>query len=170
MTLQRTPDATYFPGTSCFDPGSYMPIAQPDGPAPRRGAPAAASRWHADGFAAGDAVGDGSTWMVLPAEGGTATLATLVDLTAASAASLTFESWLTSSRSRAEVQVTVDGGATWETIQEVEPSDGWGPVEVDLAAFLGRMIAVRLRLSTPPPADSAAPDVWRVRALAFVVR
>jgi len=92
-----------------------------------------------------------------------------IDLTGATSATLTFESWLTSRASSAEVQVSLDG-VTWETVATLSPSDGWTTVNVDLDAFVGRQIYVRFIFDAVAPALGVAPDVWRIQGIQYVGR
>ena len=59
-----------------------------------------------------------------------------------------------SSGSRGAVQVSTDG-VSWETVHVVAPSLTWIPVEVDLGAYLGEVIHVRLVFQGVPPTGEA---------------
>jgi hypothetical protein len=104
----------------------------------------AIDRWIADGF---EPFGDGWTAAADPIPPHTLTRAAPLDLTGASAPSLTFESWLTGPDVRGRVEVSLDG-VTWLTAHLVEPSDTWMPVEVALAAWSGDRLHVRLVLES----------------------
>ena len=86
----------------------------------------------------------------------------MIDLTSATNARLTFQSWVSNhAGSRAEVQASVDG-VTWVTVGLVPASDSWRPVEVDLSGFAGRIIEIRFVLDETTAAGGVAPDVWRI--------
>ena len=128
-------------------------------------AEALADDWIADGF---EQTGEPSSndaapsWVAVAAGSGTATLerAQALDLTATTTAALRFDSWLSGSTSRAEVQVSGDG-VTWETVAVAGGSDSWTPVEVSLDAYIG--LTVRLRFVFT--AESASADAWRIGAI-----
>ena len=75
---------------------------------------------------------------------------------------LSFESWLRARGSRAEVQVSMDG-VHWVNVATVPESDEWLPFEVDLSAWAGHTILVRLVFDGVARDDGVPPDAWAVR-------
>jgi hypothetical protein len=183
VTLQRTP-GTSTVGTECIELG----------PAPLSSATATRSAANNDvptsaavvstftaptaPLAAPDQA-SGSGWA--PAVGGWEATATEsgvaihalddpIDLTSASAAQLSFASRLSSAGgSQAAVQVSVDDGRTWTTIETMPPTDDWTHVVVDLDAFLGEMVGVRFVFDEVAPASGFAPDTWSIDQWEVVV-
>jgi len=176
VTLARTPNPGVFLGTECFEPGSS--------PEPSEGLPPGLKTRPSSGFTPpsgftspfgftstpGDSGAD-PKWRAAATTTGRAVLGwpAPIDLTGATSATLTFESWLTSRASSAEVQVSLDG-VTWETVATLSPSDGWTTVNVDLDAFVGRQIYVRFIFDAVAPALGVAPDVWRIQGIQYVGR
>jgi bacillolysin len=72
-------------------------------------------------------------------------------------------SWLADAAAPVEVQVSHDG-VEWVTLMRVPPGEDWSDVEVDLRAFAGE--AIRVRLVYVPPA--VATSGWRVISLRIV--
>ena len=67
----------------------------------------------------------------------------LVDLRLASAATLIFDSRLMTQFADAEIQVSVDG-ADWIPISVIAAEESWQSITVDLAAFAGHVVRLRL--------------------------
>ena len=174
VSLKRTPGTSII-GTECLEPGSADMAGVPPpafaasglaSPGATGGSPAAsepttrdvptvdgdASGWTAAGF---DESGQG-VWTATAGIGESKTLefASDLDLSSATAAELSFTS-TRSGTGRAEVQVAVDDA--WETVALVAGSDAPMPVQVDLSAYAGRTIRLRLVLIGGHPADE-----WRV--------
>jgi hypothetical protein len=149
VTLRRTPAAA-IAGTECLEPvtpmatpawlvGLAMQAARKDRQGSRTRAPEAA-----DVMAI--AIADGLT--ITPAPG----------------ARLAFESWLTAPAMSGEVQISADG-ERWITFALVPESDDWQRVDVDLSAWQGRTIHVRLVIAS----RSGPAPVWRVRDLVLLI-
>ena len=174
-TLQRTP-ATTIAGTECLEPGSAADMLA----AGARSAPSlpfnvrfpGASTENPGDEAAGDTDGpwvlDGfessehGGWRALALDSGPQILALTdpIDLTTKTAATLRFESWLTSVKSRAVVEVSVDG-ETWASIYAVPASATWMPIDIDLSAFTGGLVQVRFVFHAEAAEAGMPPDVWR---------
>jgi hypothetical protein len=162
VMLQRTPGATPI-GTDCVEPGGGAGIGtdrpqastvpSPTGTPPETGA-ATPEPWRMEAHATG-----------------TQTLEWKrpLDLRAATDASLGFQSWLSFGGSSAEVQVSTDG-VTWQSIATVPASAAWIGLDIDLGAFAGHVIYVRLVFTAVAPEEGASPDVWRIRDVLWVVR
>jgi hypothetical protein len=153
-TLARTPGAA-IQGTECLEPGSAPALI----PAIESGAGGGAPDPVRDSL-----VLDGARHA--PAAGvdrrGAHRLTDAIDLTRATSARLTFESWLSSQGgSEGEVQVSTDG-VNWMSVALVPASDDWSRVEVDLGEFAGRVIAIRFTLEEGTSAVGVAPDSWRI--------
>ena len=88
----------------------------------------------------------------------------LIDLDAASGATLVFSSSMTGGPGTAEVQVSLDG-VTWLTLAHVPPHEGQTDVAVDLGAFVGMPVWVQFAF-TPLPGETAAWLVTDVRVIA----
>ena len=129
---------------------STLPTANPGGRAGRTASGSAGA-----GGATWEAVAIGTGSSVWDPEGP-------VDLTAATAARLTFASWLSSRGSTATVEVSLDGGGTWVPVAEVAGSETWVPIEVDLGAYVGQVLDVRFVFDAIAPADQADPDTRRI--------
>jgi len=180
VTLQRTP-ATATQGMECLEPGAVGPIAAEQlaalaatGPGAGRDAVSALQlgtnsvRTHGGALTfVGETSAAATEWQAEAWTTGRAVLQWTepIDLTNASSAHLTFESWLESRGSTASVQVSVDG-ANWQTIMTVPAADRWTTIDLDLGAFSGQTIYVRLVFDGVGPAGAVQPDTWRVRAVA----
>jgi len=166
VTLARTPNPGVFLGTECFEPGSApAPHFDPGGVAPEWRPGLQTRRAEIAGGFSPTSDGSGSGGTVWRAEATTTGLSTLgwanpIDLTGATSATLSFDSWL-SGDSGAAVQVSLDG-VTWHTIATVAPSDGWTTVGLNLDAFAGQQIYVRFVFDAIAPAIGVEQDVWRL--------
>jgi hypothetical protein len=162
-TLARTPGAA-IQGTECLEPGSApaMVASAHDGLASDNvAAPAAPG---ATTVALLPTVERNDASMVLD-PGAVHRLANAIDLTSATSARLTFQSWLSNrTGSRGEVQVSVDG-VHWNPIGLAPASDAWEAVEVDLSAFAGQIIEIRFVLDEATSERNGAPGVWRIADL-----
>ena len=172
--VHRTPGLSTF-GTECMEPGSALPSAfrqaAPAPIAPATGAiqPSAdpSTSWEAEGFTvAGSSVSGGPVWRAVANVTGWQTLAwpLTVDLTARSDARLRFRSRLSDGGSAGQVQVSLDG-TTWQTVAAVPRSDEWLDLDVDLGAFAGSILSVRLVFEAVAPASGRSPDVWLIEAV-----
>ena len=139
VSLQVTPAATT-DGTNCLEPGADILRALQRTAAIARAAPPRAG---SPRVALPSAAGAG-TFSAGGVAGGTLTVwQDVVDLTQASGARLLFESQLRASRSRALVEVSVDG-VEWQTLASVPSSDDWQTLAVDLGALAGQIVHVRI--------------------------
>jgi precorrin-6B methylase 1 len=179
VTLQQTPSATIV-GTECVEPGAISqasaaaaaqaPMAQDAGATPtplssagglvgtlsttEPGTTVDASRLATD--VPFDLIAPASAAFVLA-------VADPIDLGAAGAPRLTFESLFTTPTSRAMVQVSLDG-LTWWTVEDVPGSSDWVSVTIDLSPFAGDVIWLRFVLEAgDAPTDE--PSAWRLRSL-----
>jgi len=173
VTLSRTPGPSQFLGTECFEPGSSPAPHFDPGVVLASSSPVVSAMsgmsgtdgWSASGgFTSSGAAGAADAGWTVEAAAGQSVLqsALPVDLTGASGATLTFDSWLTSHGSSAAVQVSLDG-VTWHTLATVAPSDGWTTAGVDLIAFAGQQIYVRFVFDGVAPSIGVAPDVWKIQ-------
>jgi predicted ribosomally synthesized peptide with SipW-like signal peptide len=179
VTLRRT-GASPIAGPECMEPvpGVVGGIAMPAGltmfgaertARPDRFGSKSADRLDLGSFARAPEAshtGTGVGWRAEASTTGRALLvwAQAIDLTAATSARLSFESWLSSSAtsgSSGVVQVSVDG-VTWRTVATVPRTDGWTQVDIDLGAFAGRLVYVRFVFDAVAPGAGVAPDVWRI--------
>jgi uncharacterized delta-60 repeat protein len=170
-TVRRTGSGTV--GTECVEPGGGAPVSN-NGPqaAPQRAislnvGATSGSAWIADGFSAIPELLDsrGPAFAARAESGSASTLRTntVIDLTTASAAALSFASWLKSADAVAEVQVSV-GGGEWVTVAAASESNGWQTMDIDLTDFVGHVIEVRF-VFEPDAAESRRPEAWLLRAL-----
>jgi hypothetical protein len=90
-----------------------------------------------------------------------------LDLSTARSARMAFHSWFMSSASWGEVQVRGEDGE-WTTLEVIGGSDTWTPVEIDLSAYLGEVVEVRI-VFYAVGGGRAAPDVWRIEGIALDV-
>ena len=179
VMLRQTP-ARVTVGTECHEPASLVPGWTPS-PAvtPQTSAtfvqsPAAVTEANAIFSAVVESpVGDSSwnpsadVWDVVALENATVSLRSEpIDLTHVSNASLSFESWLESAASTAEVQVSTDG-VNWISVSAVPPSDSWMPMAVDLSLFAGQVVYVQFTFRAVSSADGAAVDRWRISGVRF---
>jgi len=167
VTLARTPGAA-MQGTECFEPGSAPVAHEGLTPIVTRGlkTPGSTTLAGSGGLvrsAEASATGSGAGWRVDATTTARSVLqwAEAIDLTNATSATLTFQSKLSSAASTASAQVSLDG-VTWETIADIPPSDGWTPVSIDLSAFAGHVIYVRLVFDGVAPGLGVAPDTWLI--------
>jgi hypothetical protein len=190
VELRRTPSHA-IGGTECLEPGSSPDLRLDWAPTPDSGwlggtgtdieatsTAADAGRTGAGDEATSDDstnvfeldgwLADGFTWVddhwMATADSlttRTLTLAAPVELTGATRAVLTARSWFTGATARATVQFSVDD-VHWETFTHVAPSDTWMPLEVNLGAWAGHAVHLRLVFDTAEPAG----DTWRVEPLA----
>jgi hypothetical protein len=190
VSFKQTPSAV-IGGTECLEPGSSPDLRLDWAPTPDSGwlggtgtdieatsTAADAGRTGAGDEATSDDstnvfeldgwLADGFTWVddhwMATADSlttRTLTLAAPVELTGATRAVLTARSWFTGATARATVQFSVDG-VHWETFTHVAPSDTWMPLEVNLGAWAGHAVHLRLVFDTAEPAG----DTWRVEPLA----
>jgi hypothetical protein len=72
-----------------------------------------------------------------------------LDLTSVATATLRFDAWLASD-GLATVQISTDGGASWEIARVLGASDTWIATEVDLGGYIGETIHVRFNLDAGP--------------------
>jgi hypothetical protein len=174
VAVHRTPGLSTV-GSECMEPGSVLPTAfRPTAPilfAPTPGAvqPAVdrSTSWEAEGFTvAGSSLSGGPVWRAVATATGMQTLAwpLPVDLTTQSDARLRFRSRLSAGGSAGEVQVSLDG-TTWQTVAAVPRGDEWLDIDVDLGAFAGSVLSVRLVFEAVAPASGGSPDVWLVEAM-----
>jgi uncharacterized delta-60 repeat protein len=150
VTFQRTP-ASVALGTECLWPSSPMDAVAVETPDSLQTEPARV-RGRSDVIAPAAPAFP----VALPDAN------TVLDLRAASAATMAFDSWLDSGVGL--VQISPDG-VSWETAYLVPSSDEWMPVEVDLAPFAGRAKFIRWRrdaIGEPQPIG-----IWRIRNLIF---
>ena len=168
-TLARTPGAA-IQGTECLEPGSAPAVVSADGRVAGIGVAASVTPQSAGVGQLPTAPERGGVVLEVAHQtsidarhsGAAHRLADLIDLTSATNARLTFQSWVSNhAGSRAEVQASVDG-VTWVTVGLVPASDSWRPVEVDLSGFAGRIIEIRFVLDETTAAGGVAPDVWRI--------
>lgn len=80
----------------------------------------------------------------------------------ASVAGLEFESLLRDSRARGVIMVRLDD-QSWVTVAEVEPSDEWVRVTVDLGAIAGRVIEMRFAVRAREGGEVTTGAEWLVR-------
>jgi hypothetical protein len=76
-------------------------------------------------------------------------------------ATLHVTAWLSSKTSPARVQVSRDG-VTWETIDELPAIDLWTTVDVDLGAFIGQSLYLRIVFDGAPPGSPGEPEFWQL--------
>jgi hypothetical protein len=89
-------------------------------------------------------------------------LAGLLDLTGVRHPTLhlRMKYWLLGYPAYGAIQVSADGGGTWDTLQEIEgaSSSSWEPTDLDLSQYAGRAILLRFELYSDIPAPSG--DLW----------
>jgi hypothetical protein len=144
-------------GTSCFEPAA---LTGPVHALAREMAAVATRAAEASAALATPSVAPSARWEI-------DTLIQLpdtIDLTNASAARLTFQSWMPSSSAVGAVQVSRDG-ANWAAAAEVAPSASWHTIAADLDAWLGHRIAVRFVQLRASATDRTWVDAWRIRNL-----
>jgi hypothetical protein len=138
-------------------------VSEPtDAPGQARDTIVEIDEWIADGFER-----SGDEWLAVADAIGrpsTLTRAAEVDLTTGSDARLTFESWLSGADTRARVEVSLDGD-TWLQAHAVDASDTWVPVEVDLSAWRGVKLRLRLVLDVAGSDAEVTSAAWRVRGV-----
>jgi hypothetical protein len=167
-SLRRT-RGTATVGTECIEPGGDAVAAArtPAAASASTGASASRDGWIGRGFQrALDNPGAG--WIGVASNGDPQVLqrALAVDLTAATSATLTLRSWLSTSAPRAEVQVRGVGGE-WTTVHIAIGSDDWMSIAIDLAPYLGQVVDVRFVLWGLPADDPAVAATWRIEEIAF---
>ena len=118
--------------------------------------------WLADGFRPLDAAGHG--WL---ARREAVTVQILertedIDLTMATAARLRLSSWLAGG-GVGRIEVTSDGGTTWETLLLVAPSDAQADLAIELKHYLGGRVRVRFVLDAAGAGE--LPGLWFVEAI-----
>jgi hypothetical protein len=86
-----------------------------------------------------------------------------IDLTSTTRAWLQLDSWLPSSESHAEIQVTADG-VNWESITVSGEPDNWTTLDIDLSAYAGSTIRVRFVF------DGPSTPGWRLRGVKIRAR
>jgi len=168
VTLARTPGVA-IAGTECGEPAVLGATAVPAGAPALRRAPATGD---IAGAATGGATGnqlaavlagssgqagfvqDGTFWRAETMASGRLVLRWLgtVDLTDATSASLQFDSLLSPDGSTGIVEVSTDGGVTWETAGNATPGAEWSTSVIDLGAWSGRDLTLRFVF------DAVAPD------------
>jgi hypothetical protein len=176
VTLRRTGNSPQA-GTECVEPvaGALGGIAVPgataaSAPRPVTPVDTETGGWLGTGgfspTADGASGGPGAAWRAEAWTTGRAVLRLLapIDLTHATAAHLTFQSWLSAGASSGAVQASIDG-VTWQTVTLVPPSDAWTLVDVDLSAFVGQVVSVRFVYDAIAPPTGVAPEVWRIDQL-----
>ncbi len=179
VTLKRTPSAV-IGGTQCLEPASPITALGTRARA-KATAPKASTSTEGVGESrtpAGAARTSGAppagVWQGWVAAASDARVHVLergpIDLRSAADARLHVESWLRSAASRATIQVSADGGLTWDTVHTVAASDGWMRIDIDLSAYTGSVIHIRFVFDGAAPADDAAPDVWRLGTIEMEVR
>jgi N-acetylneuraminic acid mutarotase len=100
---------------------------------------------------------------IVAVEGGSRTLwQRTLDLSTANDVSLRLESWLRADESTAWIEVSVDG-RTWSSIGVLVPAEEWTSIDVDLAAYSGQIVHVRMRFDGVQPRFGMAPDFWGIR-------
>jgi hypothetical protein len=87
----------------------------------------------------------------------------VLDLTQVPGARLLFASQLRASRSRASVEVSLDG-VNWQTLAAVPSSDDWQSLDVDLGSLAGQIAHVRIVFDA-----GSADDALSVRDVSVVV-
>jgi hypothetical protein len=162
VTFQRTPGTAAI-GTECIEPavlGQLTGGTPQDRGIPLVGAgsldPARRSGGGSDvSGATGDMVGRagfrGTIWQ----------WSDPIDLTSVTSATLHVTAWLSSKTSPARVQVSRDG-VTWETIDELPAIDLWTTVDVDLGAFIGQSLYLRIVFDGAPPGSPGEPEFWQL--------
>ena len=147
-TLKRTPGVAVT-GTECVEPASPgVAPSRSAGVAPRQPSGRDDSQDRRPGQGPENRAGHS---VILPP-------ADAIDLTRASGARLTFESWLAAASARGEIQLSIDG-VNWITEAVVEPSSDWLAVGVDLHDWLGHLVEVRF----------VTTDLWRLRQIRLVI-
>jgi Tol biopolymer transport system component len=159
VSLQVTPAAST-DGTNCLEPGAdILRALQSTTALARSGPPRAVSSRVAptSPAAAGSHSAGGVT-------NGKLTLwQDVLDLTQAPGARLLFASQLRASRSRASVEVSLDG-VNWQTLAAVPSSDDWQSLDVDLGSLAGQIAHVRIVFDA-----GSADDALSVRDVSVVV-
>jgi Tol biopolymer transport system component len=158
VSLQVTPAAST-DGTNCLEPGAdILRALQSTAAFARSGPPrAVGSRVMPPLQAAGTHSAGGVT-------SGKFTLwQDVVDLTQAPGARLLFASQLRASRSRASVEVSLDG-VNWQTLAPVPSSDEWQTLDVDLGSLAGQIVHLRIVFDA-----GSADDALSVRDVSVVV-
>ncbi len=173
VTMQRTPSAA-IGGTQCIEPASPLNVANArkgaatSKEAVTKEAPATSRTGAATGAGGSSPAGAGLTWAAVASDARVHVLERgPIDLRSETNARLQIESWLQSTGSRAMIQISADGGLTWDTVHRVAASDTWMRLEIDLSAYAGSVIYVRFVFEGAAPADDAAPDVWRLGTIAI---
>jgi uncharacterized delta-60 repeat protein len=171
VTMQRTPSAV-IGGTECLEPASPINLlgrrarAASSAPKASTAADSSAQARTAARSARGGGAPPADLWQGWVAAASDARVHVLergpIDLTWETDARLLVASWLRSTASRATIQISADGGLTWDTIHTVGASDSWTKIEIDLSAYAGSMIHVRFVFEGVAPADDADPDMWRL--------
>jgi hypothetical protein len=163
VTFRRTPSIGVA-GTECLEPGATLTLVQgrpvhapvPIGPgAKSASAPAATVAPATEPVAALSAattLGSQTIWH------------RVLDLGATTNPTLAFESSLEGTGTTGLAQVSLTG-VDWITIAEVSPSSEWTTIDVDLSAFAGEIVQVRLVFDAPRRLPDPASDRWRVRNL-----
>jgi hypothetical protein len=140
VTLRRTPSSPTV-GVECLEPGD-SPIAQAAPAEAGAGSPATTrAQARPEGVAS-------QRSRAAPREAPGARQPTgewITSVTAGASTTIVFPPWLVAVASHAEVQVSPDG-VTWVSVYRLEPSDDWRTVEIDLAAWTGETIWIRVVL------------------------
>jgi hypothetical protein len=193
VTLRRTP-GTSIVGTECIEPSSsarqlafeaasapkVTPAVLPTSIVPSRpyaGTDTPPSDVPADqrltprGFAPVPMAEDagGAAWRAAADRPGRQTLAWAapIDLSAGQGGRLRFESRRTGGASTAEVQVSTDG-VVWQTLSVVPPTSDWTEIDIDLAAFTGRVVFMQFVFDGAAPGLGVPPDDWWIRAVSVL--
>jgi hypothetical protein len=148
-SFKRTP-ATAITGTLCMEP---------TGTSPGQAAVATPAAGQAGGSAGRVDRSDRSH-----NAGRVAGISESIDLAGASQARLSLAVRLLSDQVAGEIQISVDG-EEWQTLVEVQPSEDWTDIELDLSLWLGRRI--ELRFVTPEVPEQ---PVWLVRRSVVEIR
>jgi len=181
VSVKRTTAAIM--GTQCFEPASGVqlqgnavtgsPASATDVPGVVSSAPkppsnpfaSGSASWAPDGFELAPGAGSSTGFRAVASDTSQHVLTwnQPVDLSATTSPHLTFQSWLAAAASTAEVQVSADGGVSWSTVADVDPSLGWTGVDVDLSAYAGQIVYIRFVFDGVAPDDPIqGVDEWQI--------
>lgn len=133
VTLARTPGAA-IQGTSCIEPNVFGPSPVESMAANANAAASAASRAAASRTADLNGSPGGVTGMT---------------------------SWMADASAPIEIQASRDG-ENWQTVAQVPPGEDWTRIDLDLAAFDGEPVRLRLVYALPPGSSARRQITLRI--------
>ena len=160
-TLQVTPGTTPL-GTECLEPGADSVMIAERGLQPLADRVRALRTPAKAGAVSTLALDDAVIAAHAVADGPSVIWQRTLDLGSLRQPALTFQSQFTGDRSTALAQVSLDG-TSWLTVANLPATADWTTIDLDLSAFAGNIVQVRLVFDAAEPPPGLPPDRWRVR-------